>query len=235
MCIFGCLSTKSRPSLVRTLGHLCSAASLAVVSRPTLDCLLVDSTIPHSALDRLLGNVHMTLGRVSHDYPSASAWPTVSPSVVSRPRLDHHLAIDAWSAATCSAVHRPTLDSHLVVSRPSLGRVSVITRPSRGRVLAITWPSRNHLVVVSRNRLAAVTRLTYVTSGRFCVVFIRLLANHLSDQPHLVGCLSRALSVAFEASLDTDCLCLSLYPAVPNTLQDEVVTKTQPSYQDHKK
>ena len=121
------------------------------------------------------------------------------------------------------------------MSRPSLGRVSVITRPSRGRVFAITWPSRNHLVVVSRNRLAAVTRLTYVTSGRFCVVFIRLLANHLSDQPHLVGCLSRALSVAFEASLDTDCLCLSLYPAVPNTLQDEVVTKTQPSYQDHKK
>ena len=117
-----------------------------------------------------------------------------------------------------------------VASRPSLGRLS-------GPFAAMSWPYCNHLAAVSRSRLTVFTRLTCVKSGCFCVVFARLLGDHLSDHPRLVGCLGRALSAAFEASLDGGCfysrLSLSLYPVVPNTLQDEEVTKTQHSSQDH--
>ena len=94
-------------------------------------------------------------------------------------------------------------------------------------------------MAVSRNRLAVVTRLTCFKSGRFCVVFVRLLVDHQSDQTRLVDYLGRALFAAFEASLAAGCfysqLSWSLYTAVRNALQDEVVTKMQPkSYQDHK-
>ena len=113
------------------------------------------------------------------------------------------------------------------MSRPSFGHLAVVSQPSLGR-----------LAIISQSCLATVTRLTCFRSGRFCVIFVWLLADHLSDQPRLVGCLDRALSVAFEESLGAECfysqLSLSLYPVVPNTLQDEVVTKTQASYQDHK-
>ena len=137
----------------------------------------------------------LSLSLVSVSRPYLSSDDFSRPS--SRPFLVR-LTLDR----SCSAPFRPSLGYRRSVGCHSLGRPSSDARLSLSRVSVIIPPSRD--------RVSAIIWLTCVTSGRFCVIFVWLLTDHLSDQPRLVGCLSRALSVAFDASLATDCLCLSI-------------------------
>ena len=134
--------------------------SLVSVSRPYLGS---DDFSRQSSRPRLFGRYPaLSRGRVS----------ATSRSFLVRLTLDH----------SCSAAFRPSLGYRRSVGCHSLGRPSSDARLSLSRVSVIIPPSRD--------RVSAIIWLTCVTSGRFCVIFVWLLTDHLSDQPRLVGCLS---------------------------------------------
>ena len=165
--------------------------SLVSVSRPYLGS--DDFSRP-----RLFGRYPaLSRGRVSATSRSFLVRLTLdhSCSAAFRPSLGYRRSVG------CHSLGRPSSDARL-----SLGRVSVIIRPSRDRVSAITWPSRNHLVVVSRGCHSADLRYEWPF-----LCHLRLAADRPSVRPAPFGRLSiRALSVAFDAYLATDCLCLSI-------------------------
>ena len=116
-----------------------------------------------------------------------------------------------------------SLGTGFVADRLSIGRVCfvVVSQPKLGHISAITWPSRNHLVVVSRGCHSADLRYEWPF-----LCHLRLAADRPSVRPAPFGWLSKPSSLGCFRCISGHRLPQPLYTAVPNTLQDEVVTKT---------